>query len=159
MNHLRVVILVVIVIIIVSNQTYFDSFNRVYKNFSKMPRRFFFVFAILTGLAIKFGILPAPQSADHLPFFENDQKLSQSQETPTKIKRAVSESMKKMVAAQQQWKCAICGRLLDETYEVDHIIPLYKGGTNDQSNLMALDPICHRKKTIADRLGQKISII
>jgi 5-methylcytosine-specific restriction endonuclease McrA len=68
-------------------------------------------------------------------------------------KRNVSESTKKTVAAKQEWKCGLCKRILDETYEVDHVIPLYKGGSNGVENLMALDPICHRKKTIADRLS------
>ena len=84
---------------------------------------------------------------------ENNDTNSQ---TP-KYKRKVSESTKKIVAARQQWSCAICSRLLDETYEVDHIIPLYKGGSNDVTNLMALDPICHRKKTNADRLNIPIA--
>lgn len=73
-----------------------------------------------------------------------------------KHKRNVTESTKKLVAANQQWKCAVCGCMLDETYEVDHVNPLYKGGSNDLSNLMALDPKCHRKKTNADRLGLPI---
>lgn len=64
-----------------------------------------------------------------------------------KNKRAVTPLMKKTVAAKQSWKCGICGRLLDETFEVDHIVPLYMGGTNSTDNLMALDPICHKKKT------------
>lgn len=64
-----------------------------------------------------------------------------------KNKRAVTPLMKKTVAAKQSWKCGICGRLLDETFEVDHIVPLYQGGTNSIDNLMALDPICHKKKT------------
>jgi 5-methylcytosine-specific restriction endonuclease McrA len=70
-------------------------------------------------------------------------------------KRNVSESTKKIVAANQKWQCGLCHRMLDETYEVDHITPLYKGGSNNIDNLMALDPICHRKKTIADRLNLK----
>lgn len=74
----------------------------------------------------------------------------------TRYKRSVSAKTKRMVAAKQGWKCgyyAYCKRMLDETFEVDHVIPLYKGGSNDMSNLMALDPICHRKKTRADRMG------
>ena len=72
------------------------------------------------------------------------------------IKRNVKESTKKLVAARQQWKCGLCSRLLDETYEIDHVNPLYKGGSNDLNNLMAIDPICHRKKTNADRLNLPI---
>lgn len=151
-NQLGFIVLVVIVIIIASNQTYFNNFNRAYKYFSKIPGRLIFIFALLTGLAAKLGILPASQFKDLLPT-DNILYKPQQTDTSTKNKRAVSESTKKLIAAKQQWRCALCGRLLDETYEVDHIIPLYKGGTNDPSNLMALDPICHRKKTNADRLG------
>ena len=46
----------------------------------------------------------------------------------------------------------MCNNLLDATYEVDHINPLYKGGTNDFNNLQALCRNCHGKKTIDDRL-------
>lgn len=67
-------------------------------------------------------------------------------------KRNVSGLMKKKVAAGQTWKCGNCATTLDETYEVDHKLALYKGGTNDESNLVALCPNCHRKKTVEERL-------
>ena len=50
---------------------------------------------------------------------------------------------KKQVAARQQWRCAICRQLLDETYEIDHIKPLYAGGDNTMANLRALHRSCH----------------
>jgi len=68
-------------------------------------------------------------------------------------KRNVSESKKKYIASSQKWQCAHCQQLLDNTYEVDHIIPLYKGGTNDLTNLEALCRNCHGKKTFKDKLG------
>ena len=70
-----------------------------------------------------------------------------------KVKRNVSESKKKYVASNQQWKCASCNELLDATYEIDHITPLYKGGTNEVSNLKALCRNCHGKKTLMDRIS------
>ena len=80
---------------------------------------------------------------------------SQQYSTPgarTKHKRNVSALLKKKVAASQQWKCASCNGLLDETYEIDHKIALDHGGTNDPSNLWALCPHCHRKKTVNERI-------
>ena len=65
-----------------------------------------------------------------------------------KHKRCVSESKKKFVAAQQQWKCAMCSNMLDATFEVDHKVDLQFGGSNHVSNLAALCPNCHRKKTL-----------
>jgi len=71
---------------------------------------------------------------------------------PTKEKRNVTGLMKKKVAASQGWKCGTCQKLLDETYEVDHKVALFQGGSNDMSNLLALCPQCHRTKTVDERL-------
>lgn len=88
--------------------------------------------------------------------YKNNYKHKNINDKSKKYKRNVTEATKKLVAARQQWLCGICKATLDETYEIDHINPLYKGGTNDPNNLMAIDPICHRKKTNADRLGISI---
>lgn len=71
----------------------------------------------------------------------------------TKEKRNVTGLMKKRVAASQSWKCGTCNSTLDETYEVDHRLALFNGGSNDMSNLVALCPGCHRKKTVEERLA------
>ena len=70
-------------------------------------------------------------------------------------KRKVTELTKKTIASNQQWKCNICNNILDASYEIDHIIPLYKGGNNDISNLQALCRNCHGTKTINDSLSFK----
>jgi hypothetical protein len=69
-----------------------------------------------------------------------------------KEKRNVTGLTKKKVAASQQWKCGNCSGLLDETYEVDHRLALFRGGSNDVENLVALCPHCHRKKTVDEQL-------
>jgi len=71
----------------------------------------------------------------------------------TREKRNVTGLTKKKVAASQSWKCGNCNDTLDETYEVDHKIALFQGGTNDVTNLVALCPHCHRKKTVDERLA------
>ena len=72
---------------------------------------------------------------------------------PTKNKkRNVSESKKKYIASNQQWKCKKCNSILDATYEIDHIIPLYKGGDNELANLEALCRNCHGNKTLLDKI-------
>ena len=75
--------------------------------------------------------------------------------TGTKEKRNVSGLLKKKIAAGQQWKCGACAATLDETYEVDHKLALFQGGTNEPSNLVALCPNCHRHKTVEERLNQE----
>jgi hypothetical protein len=62
-------------------------------------------------------------------------------------KRSVSETKKKFVAAQQSWKCGHCERQLPAWYEVDHIVRLEHGGSNNVDNLVALCRDCHGKKT------------
>jgi 5-methylcytosine-specific restriction protein A len=67
-----------------------------------------------------------------------------------KVRRNVSNSLKKIVASSQKWKCGDCEQLLDYTYEIDHKIPLFKGGNNEISNLLALCRLCHGRKTILE---------
>ena len=70
----------------------------------------------------------------------------------TKVKRNVTNGQKKYVASTQKWKCGHCKKLLDASYEVDHILALYKGGTNELDNLVALCRNCHGIKTMKERL-------
>ena len=70
----------------------------------------------------------------------------------TKVKRSVSEPKKKFVASRQQWKCDHCKNILDATYEIDHIVELQHGGTNQVDNLVALCRNCHGNKTLKSHL-------
>jgi len=70
-----------------------------------------------------------------------------------KFKRSVSESKKKYIAAKQGWKCRECNTILPATYEVDHIVRLQHGGSNEIDNLQALCPSCHRNKTMMETLS------
>lgn len=52
--------------------------------------------------------------------------------------------------------CAHCGGLVDITpgtrspFELDHIIPLWKGGKDSDGNRQCLCPDCHLVKTVAE---------
>jgi len=67
-------------------------------------------------------------------------------------KRSVSETKKKFVAANQNWLCGDCSHQLPAWFEVDHVIALHNGGSNEVSNLVALCRDCHGKKTAMDRI-------
>lgn len=67
-------------------------------------------------------------------------------------KRSVSETKKKFVASQQQWKCGSCHIQLPAWFEVDHKVKLEHGGSNHISNLVALCRDCHGKKTTMENL-------
>lgn len=64
-----------------------------------------------------------------------------------RFKRSVSESTKRQVAAKYSWKCAVCNEMLESTFQVDHIVPLWKGGTNEIDNLQPLCVNHHAQKT------------
>jgi 5-methylcytosine-specific restriction protein A len=49
--------------------------------------------------------------------------------------------------------CLAAGRV-SATTEIDHIVPLAKGGTNDRENLRGLCKDCHRAVT-SDTFGRK----
>jgi hypothetical protein len=62
-------------------------------------------------------------------------------------KRSVSETKKKFVAARGGWRCGHCKSQLTAYYEIDHIIALHEGGSNEISNLISLCRECHASKT------------
>lgn len=51
------------------------------------------------------------------------------------------------VCAKQKWCCNYCNNILSDIFIVDHIVPLFLGGTNEEYNLQALCPSCDRFKT------------
>ena len=67
-------------------------------------------------------------------------------------KRSVSETKKKFVASNQNWKCGECKEQLKAWFEVDHIKRLDQGGSNDVDNLVALCRNCHGKKTSMENI-------
>jgi hypothetical protein len=79
------------------------------------------------------------------PIQKSIQRIQSSGKTSSK--RSVSETKKKFVAAQQNWKCGKCQQQLTAWFEVDHTKRLDQGGTNDISNLVALCRNCHGEKT------------
>lgn len=42
--------------------------------------------------------------------------------------------------------CDLCGELLGDRYEIDHIIPVSRGGSGDLSNLRWVHPTCNKRK-------------
>ncbi len=71
---------------------------------------------------------------------------------PKKTNRSVSETKKKFVASNQNWKCGHCNDQLTAWFEVDHIQRLEHGGSNHIDNLIALCRNCHGEKTAMERM-------
>ena len=89
---------------------------------------------------------------DHLTTQEQKIRSSGLARPGQKVKRSVSETKKKFVAARQGWKCGDCQLQLNAWFEVDHKIRLEHGGSNHIDNLVALCRDCHGKKTTIENL-------
>jgi hypothetical protein len=62
-----------------------------------------------------------------------------------------SQSYRLRIAWIQKYRCKACDAMLHYTFEVDHAIPLFAGGRNDEDNLQALCCQCHRIKSMHER--------
>ncbi|MEO0236732.1 MAG: HNH endonuclease signature motif containing protein [candidate division WOR-3 bacterium] len=164
-------VLIILTVMLTFSSSYFSFLRQCYEFVKTIPKLLFIIITLfsLFGVSItvnspsssSLSLSSSPRSSlfTSFPFFSHlitesftNQANIHSLDKSGANKRLVSESLKKWVAAHQKWVCGMCGQLLDETYEIDHIVPLYAGGSNQKDNLMALDPICHRKKTNMDRI-------
>lgn len=55
------------------------------------------------------------------------------------------EDVKRQYEAQDG-KCYYCGAVVGDTYHVDHIVPLSRGGTDNPDNLAISCPLCNQRK-------------
>ncbi len=68
-----------------------------------------------------------------------------------------TEPERRRIAMRQNWMCAgkecslPAGNELEE-FDIDHVIPIWLGGSEDAINLQALCPGCHRKKSNLERI-------
>lgn len=51
---------------------------------------------------------------------------------------------------RQKGKCFYCGKKVGKKYDVDHVVPIAKGGSNGPENLVIACPSCNRKKRDKD---------
>lgn len=78
--------------------------------------------------------------------------------TPARAERIVGDTWMRirdriLTRDEGRCRCAECvrlGRLLP-AQEVDHVVPLEEGGSNDDANLAAINVDCHKRKSAAER--------
>lgn len=71
------------------------------------------------------------------------------------MRKPLKQSTKNEVLFNQRNECAGCEKPLDiRIVNFDHRCPLSQGGTDDPSNIQALCPKCHAKKTRDDRMRE-----
>lgn len=59
-----------------------------------------------------------------------------------KLSKNIAEKLFKL----QKGKCACCGKSLGKNYHLDHIVPLYLGGVNEDKNIQLLKDKCNLSK-------------
>lgn len=47
---------------------------------------------------------------------------------------------------RQRGRCYYCGCTLNDNYQIDHVVPLTRGGSNDMSNIVVTCPTCNQSK-------------
>ncbi len=71
-------------------------------------------------------------------------------------RQAVAQRLHRLRAEPLCRDCAAKGAVREATVP-DHIVPLTKGGSDDDSNIRCLCPDCHAKRT-AEQFGQRRTV-
>lgn len=81
------------------------------------------------------------------------------------MERKVTAAKKRQIAGKQRFCCAanvkdytcpLATKPFDESgYDIDHIVELCNGGSNEDNNLQALCIMCHRVKTSRLQMAAK----
>lgn len=117
----------------------------------------------------KLEVVDKKKLIDEAQEFRNIGDSYSIESSPRKV-RIESKQQKKRIAALEDYSCQVCGWSLEWTnskgkkafrIDIDHIIDKAKGGGEEISNLWALCPNCHVKKTLGvievDLSNKKIS--
>lgn len=67
-------------------------------------------------------------------------------------RRKIHSDVRKRIGARQGWRCFKCDIILSSTFDVDHIISLAAGGSNDEDNLCCLCNTCHHAKSQLEQI-------
>jgi len=68
------------------------------------------------------------------------------------VRKKIGKKVVDEILGKQGGKCAWCGRDIEpgQGFEVDHVVPVALGGSNEPENLQILHRPCHREKTRSD---------
>lgn len=71
-------------------------------------------------------------------------------EVLSKTAPKVNGFLRQAIVEEQRYRCAICNRVFDGGFHIDHKLPQAKGGTSERANLWALCVACHHRKTLLE---------
>lgn len=61
--------------------------------------------------------------------------------------RGVEEKLRQRILRRDGHQCQECGAQVGKSAPVDHLVPVFEGGTDDPDNLRTLCGPCHDRKT------------
>jgi len=89
-----------------------------------------------------------------------EKKLEQAKTQTTLVqhgRRKINQKIRQTIATNQDHKCNDCKNTLTKYFQIDHLIGLQYGGTDETDNLQALCGDCHTKKSVIEnRVRRKI---
>jgi len=71
------------------------------------------------------------------------------------IRRKINKDLRQSIVDKQENACGSCKLALTSYFQIDHTVGLQFGGTDEESNLMALCCECHAMKSIAENKCRK----
>uniref|UniRef100_A0A6C0HK21 C2H2-type domain-containing protein n=1 Tax=viral metagenome TaxID=1070528 RepID=A0A6C0HK21_9ZZZZ len=90
------------------------------------------------------------KTKDEIKKMKEDIKKIKGEPKSRDIRKQINKETRTEVVIEQENKCGECKEELSLYFQIDHVVGIQFGGTNDKSNLMALCCECHTKKSIAE---------
>ena len=72
----------------------------------------------------------------------------------TQGRRKINNTIRNEIVNKQNNKCNDCNNFLSQYYQIDHVIALQFGGSDETDNLQALCCECHAKKSIIENTAK-----
>ncbi|WP_373432209.1 HNH endonuclease [Streptomyces afghaniensis] len=94
----------------------------------------------------------AGKCSDHAPVERPWARTSARNQTTPAVLRAWSRHVRPRALVRDGFSCVRCGAR--ERLEVDHVVPIAKGGTWTLGNAQTLCHDCHKEKSAEDRRQQ-----
>jgi 5-methylcytosine-specific restriction endonuclease McrA len=86
---------------------------------------------------------------------EKQTEITNFKQKSCEKRKKISKDIRQQIAEKQENACGECKQALTPYFELDHIIGLQFGGTDDESNLMALCRECHGEKSVTENQCRK----
>lgn len=74
-----------------------------------------------------------------------------------RTRKHIHNSIRNIIAHQQNWICKWCKQFLPAAFEIDHICPLHLKGANSRYNYQALCGTCHNRKSQWERINRDVT--